>query len=99
MTARNKFNLSPVVCIHPKPLSFIFGNTDIGILSSYLPTSPPIAPVLDVGLVSAGSEMTVVCEMSLNLFVISLILTFSQLTRLKLLWKELLIPRKTLLLS
>ena len=75
LTTRNKFHLSPVVCMHPNPLSFIIGNTDIDILSSYLPASPPIAPVLNVGLVSAGTEMTVSCEISLNLFAINLILT------------------------
>ena len=74
LTAHNKFYLSPVVCMHPNPLSFIIGNNDIDILSSYLPASPPIAPVLNVGLVSAGTEMTVSCEISLNLFAINLIL-------------------------
>ena len=74
LTTYNKFYLSPVVCDYPKPLSFI--NTDIDILSSYLATSPPIAPVLNVGLVSADTEMTVACGMSLNLFAINLILTF-----------------------
>ena len=76
LTARHKFYLSPLVCIHPKPLSFIISNTDIDILSTYLPTSPPIAPVLNVSLVSAGTEMTVACEISLNLFAINLILMF-----------------------
>ena len=72
LTAHNKFYLSPVVCIHPKPLSFIIGNTDIDILSSHWSTSPPIAPVLKG---SAGTEMTVSCEISLDLFAINLILT------------------------
>ena len=74
LTACNKLYLSPVACIHPKPQPFI--NTDIDILSSYLPTSPPIAPVLNVGLVSADTEMTVTCRISSNLFAINLILTF-----------------------
>ena len=45
-------------------------------MSSHLPTSPPIAPVLNVGLVSVGTEMTAACEIPLNLFAIKLILTF-----------------------
>ena len=56
--------------------SFIIGNTDIDILSSHLPTSSPIAPVLNEGLVSVGTEMTVACEIPFNLFAIKLILTF-----------------------
>jgi hypothetical protein len=74
--SRNKFYLSPVVCINTKPLLFIISNTDIDFLSSHLPTSPPIAPVLNVGLVSVGTEMTIACEIPLNLFAIRLILTF-----------------------
>ena len=69
LTARNKFYLPSLVRIYPKPLSFIVSNTDIDIPSTYLPTSPPIAPVLNV--VSAGTEMTVACEISLNLFAIN----------------------------
>ena len=76
LTACHNFYLSPVVCMHPNPLSFIISNTDIDILSSYLPASPPIAPVLNEGLVSAGTEMTVTCEISFNLFAINLILMF-----------------------
>jgi hypothetical protein len=76
LSAHNKFCLSPVVCINPKPPSFIIGNTDIDFLSSHLPTSPPIVPVLNVGLVSVGAKMTVACEKPLNLFAIKLILTF-----------------------
>ena len=72
----NKFYLSPLVCIYPKPLSFFIGNTDIDFLSSHLPTSPPIAPVLNVGLVSVGTEMTAACEIPCNLFAIKLILNF-----------------------
>ena len=71
LSAPNKFYLSPLVCINPKPLSFITGNTNIG---SHLPTSPRIAPVMNVSLV--GTEMTVPCEIFLNLFAIKLILTF-----------------------
>ena len=74
LTARNKFYLSPLVCIHPIPLSFIVSDTDIDILSTYLPTSPPIAPVLNV--VSAGTGMTAACEISLNLIAINVILSF-----------------------
>ena len=57
-------------------LSFIIGNTDIDILSSHLPTSPPIAPVLNLGLASVGTEMTVACEIPWNFFAIKLILIF-----------------------
>ena len=74
LTARNKFYLSSLVRIHPKPLSFIVSNTDIDIPSTYLPTSPPIGP--DLNVVSAGTEMTVACEISLNFFAINVILTF-----------------------
>ena len=76
LSASNKFYLPPLVCIYPKPLSFIIGNTDIDALSSHLPTSPPIAPVLNVGLRSAGTEMPVASEIPLNLFSMDLILTF-----------------------
>ena len=76
LSAHNKFYLSPVVCINPKPLPFIISNTDIDIPSSYLPTSPPIAPVLNVGSVSADTEMTFACEIPLNLVAIILILSF-----------------------
>ena len=75
LSARNKFYVSPLVCINPKPLSFIIGNTDIDYLSPHLPTSPPIAPVLNVGLVSVDTEMTDTCEIPLNQFAIKLILT------------------------
>ena len=77
LSACNEFYLLPLVCINPKPLSFIIGNTNIDVLSSHLPTSePPIAPVLNVGLVLASTEMTVACETPLNLFAMKLILTF-----------------------
>ena len=49
-------------------------NTDIDFLGSHLPSSPPIAPVLNVGLLSVGTEMTVACEIPLNLFAIKVIL-------------------------
>ena len=58
----SQFYLSPLVCINPKPLSFIISNTDIDLLSPHQPISPPIAPVLNAGLVSVGTEMTVGCE-------------------------------------
>ena len=74
LTARNKFYLSSLVCIHPKTLSFIVSDTDIDIPSMYLPTSPPIGA--DLNVVSAGTEMTVACEISLNLFAINMIVTF-----------------------
>ena len=74
-----KFYLLPLVCINPKPLSFIIGNTNIDAPSSHLPTSPPIDPVLNVGSTSAGTEMTPACEISLNLFAIKLILIFIHL--------------------
>ena len=70
LSACNKFHVCPLVCINPKPLSFIVGNTDIDFLSPNLPTSPPIAPVLNVGLALVGTEMTVACEIPLNLFAI-----------------------------
>ena len=76
MSARNKFYLSPLVWINPKPLSFIINDTDIDFLSSHLPTSTPVAPVLNVCLVPGGTEMTVTSEILLNLFAIKLILTF-----------------------
>ena len=60
LSAHNKLYLSPLVWIHSKSLSFIVDNTDIDFLSSHLPTSLPIAPVLN-------AEMTVACEISLNL--------------------------------
>ena len=98
LSAQSRFYLSLLVCVNLRPLSFIIGNTDIDFLSSHLPTSPPIAPV--PGLVSVGTEMTVACEIPLNLFAISLILTFIlQLIRLKILCRELLISCDTLLLS
>ena len=71
-----EFYLLLLVCINPKPLSCIIGNTDIDAPSSHVPTSPPIAPVLNVGLVSTGTEMTAACEIPLNLFAIKLILIF-----------------------
>ena len=71
-----EFYLLRLVCINPKPLSFIIDNTNIDALSSHLPTSPPIAPVLNVGLMSGGMEMTAASEIPLNLFAIKLILTF-----------------------
>ena len=76
MSACNKCYLSPLVCINLKLLSFIIGNNDIDVLSSHLPTSSPIAPVLNVGQVLVGTEMTITCEISLNLFAIQLTSTF-----------------------
>ena len=54
----------------------MISNTDIDVLSSHLPASPPIAPVLNVGSVLIGPEMTVACEIPLTLFAIKLLLTF-----------------------
>ena len=76
LSTYDKFYLSPLVCFNPKPPLFIISNTDLDFLSSNLPTSPPIAPVLNVGLVSVGTEMTVACKIPLNLFPIKLLLTF-----------------------
>ena len=76
LNARNKFYISPLVCINPKPPSFIIGNIDIDFSSSHQPTSPPISPVLNVGLVSVGTKMTVASEILLNLYAIKLIFTF-----------------------
>ena len=69
-----EFYLLPLVCINPKPLSFIIGNTDIDAPNSHLPASPPIAPVLNV--MSASTETTTACEIPLNLFAIKLMLIF-----------------------
>ena len=63
-------------CVNLRPLSLIIGNTDIDFLSSHLPTSAPIASVLNVGLDSVGAGMTVACEIPLSLFSIMLMLTF-----------------------
>ena len=52
------------------------GNTDIDLLTSQLPTSSPNAPVLSVGVVPVGTEMTAACEIPLSLFAMKLILTF-----------------------
>ena len=71
-----EFYLLPVVCINPRPLSFIIGNTDIDAPSSHLPTSPLIDPVPNVALMSAGTETTAACEIPPNLFAIKLILVF-----------------------
>ena len=68
LSACNKFYLSPLVCINSKTLSFMIGHTDIDLLSPHLPTSLPIAPILNVGLVSVGTEMTIACKIPLNLF-------------------------------
>ena len=76
LSACSKFYLSPLVCINPKPQSFIIANTDLDFLGSHWHTPPPVAPVLSVGLVSASTEMTVACEIPLNLFASKLILTF-----------------------
>jgi hypothetical protein len=70
LSACNKFYPSRLVCINLKPLSFIIVNSDIDFLSS---PSTPITPVLSVGL---GTEMTLACEIPLDLFAIKLILTF-----------------------
>jgi len=51
----------------------LFLTLNIDFLSSHLPTSQPIAPVLNVGL---STEMTVACEIPLNVFAVTLILTF-----------------------
>ena len=58
------FYLPPLVCINTKPLLLTIGNTDIDALSSHLATLPAIAPVLNVGPVSADTEMTA-CEIPL----------------------------------
>ena len=75
LSARNKLYLSSPVWIHPKPPSFIIDNTDIDFPNPHLPTSLPIAPVLNIGM-SAGTEMTVACEIPLKLFAIKLTFTF-----------------------
>ena len=75
LSAQSRFYLSPLVCVNLRPLSFIIGNTDIDFLSSHLPTSAPIASVLNVGLDSVGAGMSVACEIALNLFSVKLMLT------------------------
>jgi hypothetical protein len=56
--------LFPLVCIHPKPLLFITNDSDIGLLNSHPPTpiSPLFASVMDAGLMSVDTEMTVACK-------------------------------------
>ena len=76
LSAQSRFYLSPLVCVSLRPLSHIIGNTYIDFPSSHLPTSAPIAPVLNVGLDSVGVGMDVPCEIPLNLFSIMLMLTF-----------------------
>ena len=70
---------SSFTCFHWSALTrnvyHIIGDTDIDAPSSHLPTSPPIAPGLNVGLMSA--ETTAACEILLNLFAIKLILIFT----------------------
>ena len=75
LSAQSRFYLSPLVCINLRPLSFIIGNIDIDFLSSHLPTSAPVASVLNVGLDSVGAGMNVACEIPLNLSAIMLVLT------------------------
>ena len=79
LSAQSRFCLSLLVCVNLRPLSFIIGNTDIDFPSSHLPTSAPIASVLNVGLDSVGVGMNVACEIPLNLFAIMLMLTFIHL--------------------
>ena len=79
LSAQSRFYLSLLVCVNLRPLSFIIGNPDIDFRSSHLPTSAPIASVLNVGLDSVGVGMNVPCEIPLNLFAIMLMLTFIHL--------------------
>ena len=51
-------------------------DSDIDFLSSHLCNSVPIAPILKVGWVPVGTEMTDACEIPLNLFAIKLTLPF-----------------------
>ena len=74
LSTSNKFHLPPLVCTNLRLLSFIIGDFDIDFLSSN--TSPPNAPVLNIGLVSVDTKMTVACEIPLNLFAIMLPFTF-----------------------
>ena len=76
LSTQSRFYVSPLVCVNLRPLSLIIGNTDIDFLSSCLPTSTLIAPVLNVGLDSVGVGMNVACEIHLNMFSIMLMLTF-----------------------
>ena len=80
LSAQSRFYLSPLVCVNLRPLSLIIGNIDIDFPSSHLPTSGPIASVLDAGLDSVGAGMSVACEIPLNLFSVMLMLTYSNLT-------------------
>ena len=68
LSAWNKFYLLLLVCINPKHVSFIIDNINVDAMTSHLPASPQLAPVLNVGLVSAGPEMSVACEIPLNRF-------------------------------
>jgi len=68
----NKFYLLPLVCINHRLLLFIIGDPDIDFLSSHLPTSPPIALALNVGL---DTKTTFACEI-LNFLAMKLTLTF-----------------------
>ena len=75
LSAQSRFYLSPLVCVDFRPLSFIIGNTNIDFPNSHLPTSAPIASVLNVGLDSVGAGMSVACKIPLNLFSVMLMLT------------------------
>ena len=46
-------------------LSFIISDSDIDFTGSHLPTSPPLASILNVGL---DSEATFACEVPFSLF-------------------------------
>ena len=76
MSTCNKFYLPLPVCINLRLLPFIMSDSDIDFLSSHLCNSPPITPILKGGLVPVGTEMTVACEIPLNLFAIKLTLSF-----------------------
>ena len=69
LSARNKLFL--LVCIHSKPLFFITDDSDIGLLSTYPPTSPLFASVMDAGLMAVDTRMAVACEITFNLPVYS----------------------------
>ena len=79
LSAQSRFYLSLLVCVNLRGLSFIISNTDIDYPSSHLPTSAPIASVLNVCLDSVGVGMNVACEIPLNLFAIMLMLTLIHL--------------------
>jgi hypothetical protein len=61
--------------LYPKPLSSIIDNSDVDFPSSHSPTSPLIDPVLNAGLISVDTKVTVACQLPFNLSAMKLMLT------------------------